>query len=85
MVAPDVEIDDGKGTVPFALHLSSFYVAVTVHIYGVCASVILTLCVCVCVVFVCVCVGGGVSNNRLVLAKTIHTGLSSVLSSVYKP
>ena len=54
MVAPDVEIDDGKGTVPFALHLSSFYVTVAVHIYGVCASVILTLCVCV--VFVCVCV-----------------------------
>ena len=41
-------------------------------------------------VFMTVCVcggggGGGVSNNRLVLAKTIHTGLSSVLSSVYKP
>ena len=54
MVAPDVEIDDGKGTVPFALHLSSFYVTVTVHIYGVCVSVILY--VCVCVVFVCVCV-----------------------------
>ena len=51
MVAPDVEIDDGKGTVPCALHLSSFYVTVTVHIYGVCVSVILY----VCVVFVCVC------------------------------
>ena len=54
MVAPDVEIDDGKGTVPFALHLLSFYVTVTVHIYGVCASVILY--VCVWCLSVCVCV-----------------------------